>query len=127
MKTRLCIAAILFVGLFISAAPSAQEKVTFTSAVYVDPGATEFRVASLYLNVLGSEIRSTLAEVDTGTSNFKSNGKELQCTYAGAEADALIKTLNKMNFSTTSMQKRIVQQCQADGKLGAGTISGIPQ
>jgi hypothetical protein len=106
---------------------AAQEKVTFTSAVYVDPGAAEFRVSSLYLNVSGSEIRAVLTEVNAGTTTFKDGGKVLLCTYGGAAADSLLVTLNKMNFSTTSLQKRIMQQCQTDGKLGAGTISGTPQ
>lgn len=105
----------------------AQEKMTFNSAVFVDPGAAEFRVASLYLNVQGSEIRAILAEVDPGTFNFKTNGKTLQCSYAGSQADSLLITLNRMNFSTVSLQKRVLQQCQADGKLGAGSVTGTPQ
>lgn len=104
-----------------------QEKITFNSAVYTDPGATEFRPASLYLNVMGHEIRATLNEVNPGTTVFIPNGKTLQCYYSGSEADSLLITLNKMNFSTVSLQKRVMQQCQTDGKLGPGSISGVPQ
>lgn len=105
----------------------AQEKMTFNSAVFVDPGAAEFRVGSLYLNPMGHEIRAILNEVDPGTFNYKPNGKSLQCVYADTAADSLLISINKMNFSVTSMQKRVMQQCQTDGKLGAGTISGTPQ
>jgi hypothetical protein len=34
--------------------------------------------------------------------------------------------LNKVNLSTKSLHRRIIEQLQADGLLGTGTISGAP-
>jgi hypothetical protein len=55
------------------------------------------------------------------------NGKTLLCQYADTQADNLMKALNKADFTTTSMQRQLMQKCQTDGKLGPGTISGTPQ
>lgn len=105
----------------------AQEKVTLTSPVYVDAGASEFRVAALDLNRRGSEIRAIFGEVQPGTATFVSNGKTLLCLYSDAQADTLLIALNKANLSIKSLERRVTEQCQSDGKLGAGTISGVPQ
>lgn len=115
----------VFVAIF--TVVSAQEKITLTVPVYIDPGATEFRVGSLYLNRVASEIRAQFNEVEPGTAIFVPNGKTLNCFYAGGPADTLLIALNKANLSTKSLERRVTEQCQADGKLGAGTISGVPQ
>jgi hypothetical protein len=105
----------------------AQEKLTLTQAVFVDTGATEFRVSSLYLNRQGSEIRAIFTEVVPGTTTFVTNGRVLACAYNGTTADSFLLALNKMNFSVTSLEKRVTTQCQTDGKLGAGSVTGTPQ
>lgn len=106
---------------------SGQEKVTFTTPVFTDAGASEFRVGSVYFNSFGHEIRAVLNELDPGTTTYKVNGRTLTCTYADTQADNLLKVLNKADFSVTSMQRQVMKKCQDDGKLGAGTITGTPQ
>jgi len=107
----------------------AQEKITLSTPVYQQAGVSEFRVEGLYLKRAHpdapAEIRAILREV-SGTA-FVEHGRVLVCRYDGAEADALIVALNKANLSTTSLEKRVLQRCQADGKLGAGTITGSVQ
>jgi hypothetical protein len=107
----------------------AQEKITFTTPVFTDPGASEFRLASASFNHAGHELRVILLEVEPGTNTFKTAGdaKALQCTYADTQADNIIKALNKADFTTTSLSKQLMQKCQADGKFGPGTITGAPQ
>ncbi|HXO85223.1 MAG TPA: hypothetical protein VN803_06835 [Gemmatimonadales bacterium] len=107
----------------------AQEKVTLSAPVFVDAGATDFRVASIYLKRDhpdgAAEIRVIFREV-TG-SGFVLHGRDLTCSYAGPDAETLLRQLNTMNLSTTSLEKRVTTRCQADNKLGAGTITGTPQ
>lgn len=45
--------------------------------------------------------------------------------YTGSTATNLMVALNKANLSTKSLQRRILEQLVADGKL-VGTISGTP-
>jgi len=53
------------------------------------------------------------------------NGEVKVCSYNGATDTTLMIALNKANLSTTSLQKRVLQQLIADGEL-SGTISGSP-
>lgn len=53
------------------------------------------------------------------------NGKTLSHNWEGAGADADIVSFNKLNLSTTSLQKRIFNKLIADGVI-VGTISGAP-
>lgn len=113
-----------------SAAIYAQEKITLSSPVFVSQGATDFRVWQLVLKRADADdpvnndasIRATFREV-SGTA-FITNGRTLTCSYSGQAAENKIIALNKMNFSTTTLEHVIIAQCQADGLLGAGTISG---
>ena len=41
-------------------------------------------------------------------------------------ATNLMKTLNTRDFTTVSMEKRILQRAVTDGKLPAGIVSGTP-
>jgi len=110
---------------------TAQEKITLSAPVYVSAGVTEFRVESLYLKRSHpdseAEIRALFREVSPTTFVFVPNGKTLTCRYDGAAADTLIVQLNKTNLAIASLEKRVTQRCQTDGKLGAGTIVGSPE
>jgi hypothetical protein len=121
-----CTCALLF-AIGYALAVRAQERLILAAPVFTDAGAAEFRVASLYLNLQTSELRVTLAEVVPGTPTFKPNGRTLPCFYSDATADGLLAQLNKANFSGVSLERRLTQQCQADGKLGPGIISGTPR
>jgi len=116
---------LVLLALLVTAAP--QEKITLSNPVFVDTGASEFRVSSLHLNLQGSEIRALFSEVNTGTTTYKVNGKSLVCSYNGAEADALMISLNKMDLRSNSLVRRVTQKCSDDGKIGPGTITGVPQ
>lgn len=45
---------------------------------------------------------------------------------AGEPATSLIIALNKANLSVKSLERRVLEQAVADGKLGAGTVTGSP-
>ena len=96
----------------------------FTSA-----GASDFRVWDLYVRRThpdrDAEVRATFREVNG--SGFVPSGRSLECRYEGDVAETLVIGLNKANMSTKSLERRVTERCQVDKKLGAGTISGIPQ
>jgi len=107
----------------------AQEKVTLTTPVQTALGATDFRVWQLTLQRTHPDAPAAIVVVFrevTGTT-FVSRGRVIECRFDGDPADALIVTLNKINLSTTSLEKRVTQQCQMTGAIGAGTITGTPQ
>jgi hypothetical protein len=54
------------------------------------------------------------------------NGVYTNYTYTGATAVTMIKTLNTANLTTKSLQKRILEQLEKDGKIGTGNVSGTP-
>jgi len=105
----------------------AQEKITLTTPVHVSPGAADFRIWNTTLrrahpDRTTAEIRIIFREV--GGMGFVAGGKSLECLYEGPAAETLIVALNKVNLSTTSLEKRFIQRCQADGNLAPGTITG---
>lgn len=104
----------------------AQERVTLDAPVKTDPGATKFRVAQLVLNVQGANLSIVLQEV-TDAGEWVPGGKSIEARYEGAAALTLMRALNKADLSTRSLQQRILDRLQADGKLGAGAITGTPE
>ena len=133
MNKRLAMWLVVFLCGLLGGAMSGQEKITLSTPVFTEAGATDFRVWSLYLKRAHpdspAEIRAIYREVSGST--FVANGRSLTCLYADSAgvttAETLIVALNKANLSVTSLEKRVLQRCQQDGKLGAGTISGVPQ
>lgn len=114
----------------LSTGTPAQEKIVLSAPVFSSAGVTDFRVESIYLKRdtapdSPAEIRAIFREV-AGTA-FVLNGRALTCRYDGSDAETLVRQLNTMNLSTISLERRVTQRCQADGKLGAGTLSGTPQ
>ena len=55
------------------------------------------------------------------------NGVSTPAIYSGAAATALMRALNTADLSTMSLHRRILQQLVKDGKLPAGTVTGIPE
>ncbi|HXG72907.1 MAG TPA: hypothetical protein VNJ04_20110 [Gemmatimonadaceae bacterium] len=112
-----------------AALTSAQETVTLATPAYVSAGAVEFRVESVYLKRAhpdsAAEVRGIFRETVAGA--FVPLGRTLTCRYESAAAEALMVSFNKANLSTSSLERRVLAKCQQDGKLGAGTISGVPQ
>jgi hypothetical protein len=91
------------------------EQLDLTNPI-APPPITHYRVVLLELNW-------ELPRIVIGLQG--PNREESRHTYVDATALALMRALNKANLSTTSLQKRVIQQLVADGKL-AGTISGSP-
>ena len=117
---------IFFLAFLLVAPVMAQERVTLSAPVHVDPGATVFRVAELVLSVEGHAITVRLKESD-GAGGFVADGHVLAFAYTGAEADAILSALNTANLSIKSLQRRIIEKLVADGKVSVGTITGVPQ
>ena len=46
--------------------------------------------------------------------------------YSGSVAVTFMIQLNKTNFSINSLHKRVLQRLATDGKIGPGSVSGIP-
>jgi hypothetical protein len=111
-KTTLILLVALMVGAGI-ADTYAGEQIDLTAPVII----SSYKVVELNLDLRGQEIRIVLY-------NSVAN-KDITVTYNGPTALALIIQMNKMNFSTNSMQKVILNKLITDGKI-IGTISGIP-
>lgn len=81
------------------------------------PSRNYYRIVSVYLCPESNLIVIVLRGSDNATISVE---------YNGSTAATLLSQLNTMNFGTISLQKRIILRLQADGKLPAGTISGLP-
>jgi hypothetical protein len=107
-----------------------METLTLSTPVQVSAGATSFRVWRLDLRRAHPEreagILAVFREVDGSGAFIALGGRTIECRYDGAEAEALLVSLNKANLSTLSLEKRVTQKCQTDGKLGTGAITGTP-
>lgn len=101
------------------------EDIILNAAVLVDTGATKFRVTQLHLDWESQKIGIRLREVNANGVAAQ-GGRVVHASYGGAMAITLMTALNKANLSTKSLHKRIIEQLQADGRLGAGTINGSP-
>lgn len=122
--TRLVlVAALVSVGCLVTA-PRAQESVTLTTPVQAVPGASLFRVSQLNLNWRSANIVIVLDEFTGGVWVPGPNARQIIATYDGAEATALMTTLNKVNLSTRSLNQRIFDKLLADGKIPAGAVTG---
>lgn len=53
-------------------------------------------------------------------------GHEVNASYEGTEAEALMIGLNKADLSTNSLHRRILQRLMTDGKIENGSVTGTP-
>jgi hypothetical protein len=113
----------LFALVLLSVGATTQEKATLTTPQTVS--VTDYEIMRVDLQRLPSwGLRLYYRD---------SAGKELLDEHTGAEAETLIKALNKANLSTTSLEKRALlhlQDAAAHGgvaKIGAGSITWTPQ
>lgn len=77
---------------------------------------SSYQVNELILNWTGSYIRIGLISNIGNVQHFE---------YDGDKALNLMRALNKSNLSTKSLQRRIIEQLIADGKL-SGAVAGVP-
>lgn len=92
-----------------------SEQLDLTAAI-VPPSQTSYRVSRLTLDWDGQLIRVGLTASD---------GTAFDVSYTGTTAVQLMTTLNSANLSLSSLHKRILNKLVADGKIAAGTVSGI--
>ena len=90
-----------------------MEQWTLTAPLSVP----NYQVQALVLDWPGAKIKVILRDP---------NGETIVCVYIGAEATTLMTSLNKANLAAQSLHKRILNQLAADGKIGAGAVSGAP-
>jgi hypothetical protein len=90
-----------------------MELITLTTP---EPSTISYKVSQLHFDWPGALIVIGLVGDDASIKTH---------TYTGAVATTLMVALNKANLSTKSLQKRVIEQLQADGVL-VGTISGTP-
>ena len=100
------------------------EIVTLSTPVQTDPGATVFRIALLSFDFEHALIKVHVAEWSGGA--FVVGGKRIPVIYEGPIATTLMLQLNKVNLSTQSLHQRVMTRLLADGKIPAGTASGVP-
>jgi len=109
------IITLMFFGILASSS-FAGEQINLTTPI-TKPAISSYRVVRLELDWDAARIEIHL--------KFTPSGERIIFGYSGTEALNLMKTINTKNFSTTSMQKTILQKLIADGKI-LGTISGSP-
>lgn len=111
---RLIIALFMF-GILVSNS-FAVEQIDLTAPIT--------KLAISYYRVIRLELDWDMAKIEIHLK-FTPTGERVIFGYSGVEATNLMILMNKKNFSTTSMQKAILQKLISDGKL-VGTISGSP-
>lgn len=102
------------------------EEYTLTTPVVVQPEVsnTKYQVVVSHFDWDAQHIQFQV----------KGDGNRLFVEYGGVMADEagrteatkFMKTMNTANFTTKSMQKRILEKLSADGKLPPGTVTGAP-
>lgn len=94
------------------------ESLTLTTPVTpTQPTTSSYRIVTLTLAWEAARITIVLKD---------NNGMQFVTCYEGAVATNLMVALNKANLSTSSLQKRVLQQLATDGKLPAGSVTGTP-
>ena len=107
----------LILALLLTASPVwAIEQLDLTTPVPM-PFVSFYKVQRLSITVTPPVIDWTVVD---------NNGVTVTGTYGGSTATTLLNQLNTGNFTVNSLQKQIILRLQADGYLGAGTVSGSP-
>ena len=108
-KLIVIIALFTLVGVGIAIA---GEQLDLSSPINI----SAYRVVGLNLDWDGATIVIFLKSPD---------GHSLVFSYVGTEATNLMTTLNKIDLTVKSLQRRILEKLSTDGKL-VGTVSGTP-
>ncbi len=103
--------------LVIATSASAVEQLTLTTPV-TKTANTGWRLDVFEINRSASTVRMVF--LDPGTGETK------DCTQTGPAAITLMKTLNTVNLTTNSLEKRAITNAQSTGCLGAGSVTGTP-
>jgi hypothetical protein len=101
-----------------------MEELVLTDPI-VDPGTTVTKYKMLVLT-LGLKMEMVPGQVGTIFIQLEDeHGGKFTHTYSGQTAIDFIKYINTANFSTTSLNKRILQKLSNDGVI-PGTVTGAP-
>ncbi len=108
----------IFISVFMfSGAAIAAEQIDLTAPDQATPGTSTYIVGELHLNWTQGLVSITLVG---------SNGEVKRVRYGQNDGGrALMISMNTMNFSSVSMQRRIMNKLIADGHL-VGAVSGTP-
>lgn len=91
---------------------------------------TKYKVRAMNLDfeaVIAGTPTNPTPQVGQITIRLRDNNEQiLVCTYVGQEAIDMMKWMNTANFTVNSMQKRILQKLEQDGKIPSGDITGTP-
>src|SRR3990167_2117307 len=97
----------------------AQEKLALTTPVSPPaPTTRDYTVRRLVLAWDEQQIQIMLRDNNNQITHY---------LYTGAQATTLMVALNTANLATKSLQRRILEQLVADGKLTRGTVTGAPK
>ena len=92
------------------------EQLDLTTAI-VPTTRTTYRIARISFDWDNQLIRGDVVGSDTVIVGF---------SYDGSTAVTLMTTLNKIDLSVKSLQRRVLEKLVTDGKLPAGAVSGSP-
>lgn len=104
---------------------AAQEQLDLSSPV-VREDISSYRVGAICYDWQGARIDIRLFDPVTGETATQNPVTGEPFSYRGQTALDLMIAVNKLNFSTASMHKRIIDRLVADGKI-SGTVSGTPE
>lgn len=126
--------SLTFIGVTLACAlmyVRAQERLVLNAPVLAVPGANTFLPYELIYRRSHPDwptialVRLTVREADA--MGFVPMGRTLVCQYSDLDAEVMIATVNRAAANMkVSLERFIMQRCQMDGKLGAGSISGTP-
>ncbi len=110
---------ILLIALFFTVSLYAQ-RVNLDTPVHAKPGVSKFHINSFAFDKKGQAVTIGLVEVDNVGVEVE-GGETMTFSYNGAVAVGRID-----QFITFAFKRGILQQLQADGKLGSGQVTGGP-
>lgn len=126
MRSRDLILLLTLVA-FVVPAAALQEKADVAKPVVVDKTITEFEIAGFAFSRL-PEWKVTISYVDNlGTIYVDEHTGTTQTETNPNGASAFVITLNKANLSTKSLERRLLEHLQSEGKIPAASITGSPR
>lgn len=103
----------------------AQERVSLSSPV-TTPNGTKWAVSVVHKERFPPRIVVEAVLLDA-SDNVLQTVRDEHTQASAVTAASLLTTLNTLNNSVTSEEKRILLHLQGEGKIGAGSVTGSPQ
>jgi hypothetical protein len=132
----------LLVAAVLAVPVAAQEVLNLGKPANPDPGTSNMRVLEIIIRhgvppgnatpTAPDVVTPYMAFFDITFAETTADGKTInpnktfKCTYVGQQAEQMARTLNTANLSTNSLERRLMNRCTQDGKIGTGTVSGAP-